>query len=98
MIPLSQQCGIAEWCVNTISFGDYLVGKDLNPGAHQKYRPDDMTPLEARRIIKVCTNSNYNVYLLLIKCTYIFIIINNNIYFISKLIIVYIVISREWLY
>lgn len=54
MIPFSQQSGIAEWCENTISLGDYLIGKNSNPGAHQKYRPDDMQPSEARQVIKVC--------------------------------------------
>lgn len=53
MIPFSQQSGIAEWCVNTISLGDYLVGKGSTPGAHQKYRPDDLLPLKARECIKV---------------------------------------------
>lgn len=56
VIPFSQQSGIAEWCLNTMSLGDYLVGKPSNPGAHQKYRPDDMSPLTARNIIKVCMN------------------------------------------
>lgn len=58
MIPFSQHSGIAEWCVNTMSLGDYLVGKshDQKKGAHHKYRPDDLLPIEARNIIKVCIN------------------------------------------
>jgi len=56
VIPFSQQSGIAEWCENTMSLGDYLVGKNSNAGAHQKYRPDDMLPSEARRLIKVFIN------------------------------------------
>lgn len=73
VIPFSQQSGIAEWCSNTISLGDYLVGKHLNPGAHQKYRPNDMLPLKARNIIKVRINY-YCVHLLLLN-TYFY---NNN--------------------
>jgi len=56
VIPFSQQSGIAEWCVNTMSVGDYLIGTDSITGAHQKYRPQDMTPAEARNKLKVCMN------------------------------------------
>lgn len=41
-----------------MSLGDYLVGKNSNVGAHQKYRPDDILPLEARQLIKVCLTTN----------------------------------------
>uniref|UniRef100_A0A2S2QHL5 non-specific serine/threonine protein kinase n=1 Tax=Sipha flava TaxID=143950 RepID=A0A2S2QHL5_9HEMI len=53
VIPFSQQSGIAEWCVNTMSLGDYLVDKNIKQGAHYKYRPNDMLPSEARQIIKL---------------------------------------------
>lgn len=59
MIPFSQQSGIAEWCANTISLGDYLIGKKSTLGAHKKYRPDDMLPAEARNVIKVFINLIY---------------------------------------
>lgn len=36
-----------------MSLFDYLVGNS-SPGAHQKYRPDDMSPSDARNEIKVC--------------------------------------------
>lgn len=62
VIPFSQQSGIAEWCKNTISLGDYLVGKNSNLGAHQKYRPDDLLPSKARYIIKASINNNYHEY------------------------------------
>lgn len=41
-----------------MSLGDYLVGKspDQKEGAHHKYRPDDILPVEARNMIKVCIN------------------------------------------
>lgn len=54
VIPLSQQSGIAEWCEGTMSLSDYLVGKNSIQGAHEKYRPDDLLPIEARSVIKVC--------------------------------------------
>lgn len=56
MIPFSQQSGIAEWCVNTMSMANYLTGIDSIIGAHQKYRPEDMIPAEARNILRVCMN------------------------------------------
>lgn len=52
VIPFSQQSGIAEWCDNTMSVGNYLIGTNSITGAHQKYRPEDMTPAEARHIIR----------------------------------------------
>lgn len=57
MIPFSQQSGIAEWCENTMSLSNYLTGTDLITGAHKKYRPEDITPAEARSILRVCMNS-----------------------------------------
>ncbi|XP_050425429.1 serine-protein kinase ATM isoform X2 [Adelges cooleyi] len=52
VVPCSQQSGIAEWCTDTMSLGDYLIGRNSKPGAHQKYRPDDIPPGEARSIIQ----------------------------------------------
>ncbi|XP_055549557.1 serine/threonine-protein kinase ATM [Wyeomyia smithii] len=43
VVPLSQQSGILEWCLDTIPFGSWLVP------AHERYRPDDLTPIEARK-------------------------------------------------
>jgi len=56
VIPFSQQSGIAEWCINTMSVADYLIGTDSITGAHQKYRPQDMTPADARILLRVCIN------------------------------------------
>lgn len=69
MIPFSKQSGIAEWCVNTMSVINYLIGTDTNEGAHQKYRPEDMTPARARDILRVCMNYKYFI----IICIYLFI-------------------------
>ncbi|KAE9539511.1 hypothetical protein AGLY_004763 [Aphis glycines] len=52
VIPFSKQSGIAEWCVNTMSVINYLIGTDTNEGAHQKYRPEDMAPEKARDILR----------------------------------------------
>ncbi|XP_050523942.1 serine-protein kinase ATM isoform X2 [Daktulosphaira vitifoliae] len=53
VVPFSQQSGIAEWCTNTMSLGDYLIGRNTKPGAHQLYRPNDLPPGDARSIIKM---------------------------------------------
>ncbi|CAH1736405.1 unnamed protein product, partial [Aphis gossypii] len=52
VIPFSKQSGIAEWCVNTMSVINYLIGTDTIEGAHQKYRPEDMAPETARDILR----------------------------------------------
>ncbi|VVC40821.1 Hypothetical protein CINCED_3A017263 [Cinara cedri] len=62
VIPFSQQSGIAEWCVNTISLGDYLIGKNSTSGAHQKYRPYDMLPVDARNVIKKSRDNRDSQY------------------------------------
>lgn len=46
VVPFSQRSGILQWCENTIPLACYLVGKD---GAHERYRPMDMTPSQCRR-------------------------------------------------
>ena len=50
VVPLSQRSGIIEWCENTQTFGDYLVGSQTNGtvGAHCLYRPQDLTPQQCR--------------------------------------------------
>lgn len=53
VVPLSQRSGILEWCVNTIPLNEYLVGSRNRLGAHQRYHPKDMTPLECRKAMSV---------------------------------------------
>ncbi|CAG7830448.1 unnamed protein product [Allacma fusca] len=49
VVPLSQRSGVLEWCENTQTFGDYLVGSNPpNFGAHAHYRPNDYHPNECR--------------------------------------------------
>ncbi|XP_043247163.1 serine-protein kinase ATM-like [Amphibalanus amphitrite] len=50
VVPLSQRSGLIEWCVDTQPLADYLA--DKRGGAHVRYRPDDMTPAEARRAMQ----------------------------------------------
>ncbi|ESO89357.1 hypothetical protein LOTGIDRAFT_229208 [Lottia gigantea] len=49
VIPLSQRSGLLEWCEGTQPLGDYLIGNSSNKGAHQRYRPQDLVPIDARR-------------------------------------------------
>uniref|UniRef100_A0A146KLL5 Serine/threonine-protein kinase ATM n=2 Tax=Lygus hesperus TaxID=30085 RepID=A0A146KLL5_LYGHE len=46
VIPVSQKSGVIEWVANTQPIGDYLVG---DKGAHVRYRPQDISPLIARK-------------------------------------------------
>ncbi|XP_074663108.1 serine-protein kinase ATM-like [Tubulanus polymorphus] len=45
VIPMSQRCGILEWCEGTIPMGNYLIG---NSGAHIRYEPKDWTSDKCR--------------------------------------------------
>ncbi|KAK6170767.1 hypothetical protein SNE40_019079 [Patella caerulea] len=58
VIPLSQRSGILEWCEGTQPLGDYLVGNSSVKGAHSKYRPQDLAPLDARRVLQNVHNSS----------------------------------------
>ncbi len=64
VVPLSQRSGIIEWCENTQTLGDYLVGSSANPsvhpGAHRLYRPQDMTPQECRKKLLNVKDSGNN--------------------------------------
>lgn len=67
VVPLSQRSGILEWCVNTIPLTEYLVGSTKKPGAHQRYRPNDMTPFEAREKLQVMEASTLIRFFLFIN-------------------------------
>lgn len=48
-MPLSQRSGVLEWCTNTISLSQYLTyTSNAHPGAHKRFRPNDMTTKKAR--------------------------------------------------
>lgn len=53
VVPLSQRSGVIEWCENTQPLGLYLIGENGSGGAHVKFRPGDMRPLEARKLMSV---------------------------------------------
>lgn len=59
VVPLSQRSGVIEWCENTQTFGEYLVGDTAGTtvGAHVKYRPNDYKPHECRMKMMVCTST-----------------------------------------
>nr|XP_029716686.1 serine/threonine-protein kinase ATM-like [Aedes albopictus] len=43
VVPLSRQSGILEWCSDTIPIGSWLIP------AHSRYRPKDMSAVDARK-------------------------------------------------
>ncbi|XP_059177895.1 serine-protein kinase ATM-like [Physella acuta] len=48
VIPLSQKCGLLQWCEGTQPLGEYLIGTTRSPGAHTMYRPKDWLPRDCR--------------------------------------------------
>lgn len=52
VMALSQRSGILEWCENTMPLNEYLVGNN-NTGAHIRFRPKDLKPLDARKAVQV---------------------------------------------
>ncbi|KAL9706305.1 hypothetical protein quinque_009823 [Culex quinquefasciatus] len=52
VVPLSRQSGILEWCSNTVPIGVWLIP------AHQRYRPQDITPIEARKLFAELAKSS----------------------------------------
>lgn len=50
VVPLSQRSGILEWCTNTTTMAEYLIGSNSKGGAHKRYRPQDRSPNECRKL------------------------------------------------
>lgn len=46
VIPLARKSGLIEWCEGTVPLGEWLASEDR--GAHQRYRPTDLTPSQAK--------------------------------------------------
>lgn len=44
---MAERSGVIEWCEGTIPLGQWLAADRV--GAHQRYRPRDMTPAEAKQ-------------------------------------------------
>ena len=53
VIPLSQKSGLLEWCEGTVPIGEYLINPKT--GAHQRYRPGDITAHQCRKYMTVST-------------------------------------------
>lgn len=53
VVPLSQRSGVIEWCENTQTFGEYLIGQSKDAGAHALYRPEDIKPSGCRKKLNV---------------------------------------------
>ncbi|KAA3678650.1 ataxia telangiectasia mutated family protein [Paragonimus westermani] len=47
VIPVAQRSGVIEWCEGTIPLGEWLAAD--HSGAHQRYRPKDMPPGQAKQ-------------------------------------------------
>ncbi|CAH8679444.1 unnamed protein product [Schistosoma rodhaini] len=51
VIPMAQRSGVIEWCEDTVPLGDWLANE--RTGAHQRYRPRDMPPIQAKQRLGV---------------------------------------------
>ncbi|KAK4474472.1 hypothetical protein MN116_001623, partial [Schistosoma mekongi] len=51
VIPMAQRSGVIEWCEDTVPLGDWLTSE--RTGAHQRYRPHDMSPMQAKQRLAV---------------------------------------------
>ncbi|KAH9504405.1 hypothetical protein Btru_063524 [Bulinus truncatus] len=48
VVPLSQKCGLLQWCDGTHPLGDYLIRGNSSGGAHARYRPKDWQAKDCR--------------------------------------------------
>ena len=55
VVPLSQRSGILQWCENTQPLHAFLVHKEK--GAHQRYRPNDISHEKARVMMQPISDS-----------------------------------------
>ncbi|TNN16177.1 Serine-protein kinase ATM, partial [Schistosoma japonicum] len=51
VIPMAQRSGVIEWCEDTVPLGDWLASE--RTGAHQRYKPHDMPPIQAKQRLAV---------------------------------------------
>jgi ataxia telangiectasia mutated family protein len=60
IIPLSPNSGLLGFVENTMPLAEYLLGpsKNIEMGAHLRYRPNDMPPQEARRLMTELAKAN----------------------------------------
>lgn len=70
VVPLSKKSGVIQWCENTQPLGKYLVGLGQpSGGAHERFRPNDIKPREARQLMGVSVISKYSCVLILLFCS-----------------------------
>lgn len=62
IVPLSQKSGVLEWCQNTITIGDWLIGQNQDGGAHKKYEPNDLRFDECKRILYEASQPNGRIF------------------------------------
>ncbi|VDP97163.1 unnamed protein product [Trichobilharzia regenti] len=58
VIPMAQRSGVIEWLEGTVTLGDWLANE--RSGAHQRYRPRDMPPIDAKRRLAAVKDSTPN--------------------------------------
>lgn len=68
VIPIDRQLGLIEWCSNTMSLNDYLIGPMRSGGAHSKFRPDDTHVQAAFRKLSNRNEGLPNVYDAFMQC------------------------------
>ncbi|CAH8669060.1 unnamed protein product [Heterobilharzia americana] len=61
VVPVSQRCGVIEWCEGTVPLGEWLANE--RSGAHQRYRPRDMFPNQAKQRLAAVRDKGIDVKL-----------------------------------
>ena len=58
VIPMTPCVGMLQWCEDTIPLGKYLLGRQ---GAHARYRPNDISDVQARNRMRAFQESKQEV-------------------------------------
>ncbi|KAG5443325.1 Serine-protein kinase atm [Clonorchis sinensis] len=57
VIPMAQRSGVIEWCEGTVPLGEWLAAD--RTGAHQRYRPKDLPPGQAKQRLAAVRDRPY---------------------------------------
>ncbi|KER34015.1 hypothetical protein T265_00205 [Opisthorchis viverrini] len=57
VIPMAQRSGVIEWCEGTVPLGEWLAAD--RSGAHQRYRPKDLPPGQAKQRLAAVRDRPY---------------------------------------
>ncbi|TGZ73154.1 hypothetical protein CRM22_001684 [Opisthorchis felineus] len=57
VIPMAQRSGVIEWCEGTVPLGEWLAAD--RSGAHQRYRPNDLPPGQAKQRLTAVRDRPY---------------------------------------